>query len=154
MKTLHTILIGATALAMYAYNKANNTVAETKSIIDNLKVKVKKINNITQGFGKLTINLDIALVNQTNYNFEANFGDTATLKKLELYTNTGVLIATANKEVSNLNLQPFTETVIQNVNVDIDTSNIVSTITQILALTPENIVVQAHVQVLGKNFVI
>ena len=154
MKTLHTILIGATALAMYAYNKANNTVAETKSIIDNLKVKVKKINNITQGFGKLTINLDIALVNQTNYNFEANFGDTATLKKLELYTNTGVLLATANKEVSNLNLQPFTETVIQNVNVDIDTSNIVSTITQILALTPEKIVVQAHVQVLGKNFVI
>lgn len=154
MKTLHTILIGATALAMYAYNKANNTVAETKSIIDNLKVKVKKINNITQGFGKLTINLDIALINQTNHNFEANFGDTATLKKLELYTNTGVLIATANKEVSNLNLQPYTETVIQNVNVDIDTSNIVSTITQILSLTPENIVVQAHVQVLGKNFVI
>lgn len=154
MKTLHTILIGATALAMYAYNKANNTVTEAKNIIDNLKVKVKKINNITQGFGKLTINLDIALVNQTNYNFEANFGDTATLKKLELYTNTGVLLATANKEVSNLNLQPYTETVIQNVNVDIDTSNIVSTITQILALTPENIVVQAHVQVLGKNFVI
>lgn len=154
MKTLHTILIGATALAMYAYNKANNTVTEAKNIIDNLKVKVKKINNITQGFGKLTINLDIALINQTNHNFEANFGDTATLKKLELYTNTGVLLATANKEVSNLNLQPFTETVIQNVNVDIDTSNIVSTITQILALTPEKIVVQAHVQVLGKNFVI
>ncbi|WP_336065622.1 hypothetical protein [Mesoflavibacter sp. CH_XMU1404-2] len=154
MKTLHTILIGATALAMYAYNKANNTVTEAKNIIDNLKVKVKKINNITQGFGKLTINLDIALINQTNHNFEANFGDTATLKKLELYTNTGVLLATANKEVSNLNLQPYTETVIQNVNVDIDTSNIVSTITQILSLTPENIVVQAHVQVLGKNFVI
>lgn len=154
MKTLHTILIGATALAMYAYNKASNTVTETKNIIDNLKVNVKKINNITPGFGKLTINIDIALVNQTNHNFEANFGDTATLKKLELYTNTGVLLATANKEVSNLNLQPFTETVIQNVNVDIDTSNIVSTITQILALTPEKIVVQAHVQVLGKNFVI
>jgi len=154
MKTLHTILIGATALAMYAYNKANNTVTETKNIIDNLKVSVKKINNITNGFGKLTINLDIALTNQTNHSFEANFGNTVTLKKLELYTNTGVLLASANKEVSNLSLQPFSEAVIPNVNVDIDTSNIVSTITQILALTPEKIVVQAHVQVLGKNFVI
>lgn len=154
MKTIHAILIGAAALGMYAYNQIENQVNNIKEVANSLKIKVKKINNITTGFGSLAINLDIALINQTNHNFEANFGDKLTLKKLDFYTDTGVLIATANKEVSNINLQPFEESVIQNVNINVDTSNIASTIIQILSVTPEKIIVQAHVQVLGKNFVI
>lgn len=141
-------------MGMYAYNKANNGINNVKEVVDNLKIKVKKINNISTGFGNLAINLDIALLNQTNHNFEANFGDTVTLKKLDFYTDTGVLLATANKEVSNLNLQPFAETLIPNVTINVDTSNLASTIIQVLQFTPEKIVVQAHVQVLGKNFVI
>lgn len=151
---LKNIAIGIGAVVLAGTLFAKNKTSQVTNIVNNLKFKLSKINNINFGFNNITINLDLVMQNPTDQSFSINTGNAIQLHKVELYTDTGIKIAEAFKQVNDINLNAFGEMLITNVQVVIPTSNLGSTVLSLLRNSPSKIITQAHISVYGKNYMI
>lgn len=146
------ITVGVTMLATALF--AKKTADKVTILANNVKLKIVKFNNVDFGINKITLNIDAALVNLTNIDFSLATGQTISLTKVELYTDTGIKIADAYKSIDNIQLTPFGTMPINNVQVIIPTNNLGDTVLNVLTNNPEKIIAKAHVTVLGKNYII
>lgn len=146
------IYIGVGLAAIAAYGRSQ--VKKVQNITNNIKVKLDRVNdfNLTDNIIKLNINLK--LVNNSDYGFSVSSGNFIKLVKLELFTDTGTKIAEALKSISNINLQPGGVTIIEDIDLVADTNTLGPIVFNALLQQPEKLVFKAHVNILGQTVII
>mgnify|MGYP000158915457 CR=1 FL=1 len=139
--------VGAVAFAKQKTNEVIN-------IVNSLKFEVADIRDIDINFKRAKIVLDLKLINKTDYNFNLNAEGVITLHRVEIFTDTGIKIADANLNFSNVSLAPQGVNIIEDVEFTVDFFKSGSKILQILANTPNKIKAKAHLSILGTNYIV
>jgi cell fate (sporulation/competence/biofilm development) regulator YmcA (YheA/YmcA/DUF963 family) len=142
--------IGLTALAAYGRKQ----VQKVKAITDNIKVKLDRVNDFQLVGNAIELNINLKLINNTEYGFTVNSGEFIKLNKIELFTDAGQKIAEANKTISNISLQPGSATIIEDIDLVADANHLVPVVLNSLMQQPEKLVFKAHVNILGQNTII
>lgn len=140
-------LVGSIA---FAKQKANQVI----NIVNSLKFEVADIKDIDIDFKRAKIVVDMKLINQTDYDFNLNAQGIITLHRVEIFTNTGVKIADANLNFSNVSLPPRGVNIIEDVEFVIDFYQTGTKILKLLDNAPNKINAKAHLSILGTNYIV
>ena len=136
--------------ALFAKKQVNNAT----NVVNNLTFKVAKINTINFAIGSIDINLDLTLTNNTNIDFSANTGKLLSLQKIDIYTDTGIHVATATKQLYNIFLPAFGSATITDVQAQIPMTNLTSVAISLIRNNPKKLEIKAHVNILGNNYIV
>ena len=148
-------IIGIGIFAVTAYYYSRSKINDIENIIPNLQPKINTLNAINFGPGIINLNIDLKLTNTTTSSFNANTGSALKLEKAEVFTPGGIKIAEAIKEVSNINLPAYGSVIIQNIDVAIFTENLESiAIELITGDLLNNLIINAHIEALGKKYIV
>lgn len=139
--------VGAVAFAKQKVNKVIN-------IVNSLKLEVDNIRDIDISFKRAKITVDLKLINQTDYDFNINAEGVINLHRVEIFTDTGVKIADANLNFSNVSLAPQGVNIIEDVEFVVDFFRSGSKILELLSNAPNKIKAKAHLSILGKNYIV
>lgn len=142
--------IGLAAIAAFGRSQ----VKKVQNITNNIKVKLDRVNDFNLSENIITLNINLKLVNNTDYGFNVSSGKLINLKKVELFTDTGTKIAEAVKSISNINLQPGGVTIIEDIDLVADTNTLGPIVFNALLQQPEKLVFKAHVNILGQTVIL
>lgn len=146
------IYIGAGLAALAVFGR--NQVKKVQNITNNIKVKLDRVNDFQLTGNIINLNVNIKLINNTDYGFNVSSGSLIKLTKVELFTDTGQKIAEANKVINNINLQPSSVTIIDDIDLVADANNLGPVVFNALLQQPEKLVFKAHVNILGQSVII
>lgn len=140
-------------LAALAFGKRK--VNQTQIILDNIKFKVHKIKGFKLNLPLINIDLDLRLENKSSESFNASTGNYINLKKLEFFTESGIKIGEAIKTINDINLQPNSYYILEDIAIQADTKALnLQMIINLITNKPHKIVTKAYINVLGKEIII
>lgn len=114
MKKLLLTGIGLVVLGVYAKNKVN----QIKEIADTLSVKVDAIKLENATWDKITLRLNLLLKNNTKHSFSLDAGSLIKINNIAIYDKTNRIVANAKVDISNIELSPNGEMLIEDIVVD------------------------------------
>ncbi|WP_044398797.1 hypothetical protein [Lacinutrix sp. Hel_I_90] len=154
MNLVGKILTGVAVASITSLIFARKKVQDVKAIAEKLTFGIDRINKVDFKNGGVVINVDILLKNNSNINFELSTGTLLSLKKVQVFTVSGYQIAEAQKELNNISLLANNATLIPNVEIFIDTSNIGGLFINLFTIKKEDLITRAHLEIFGKPFVV
>lgn len=128
---------------------------QVKDIAKSLSFRIDRINDIKFNFGNITLNVDVILKNNSNLSFSLDTGSLISLKKVQFFTKKGIKLGEAEKHIDNIVLFPNNSTIIEDVDVIVDTSNVGGVLSEfITGMKPDDIVTKAQLEILGKTYIV
>lgn len=138
-----------------SYILAKTKINQVKNVASNLSFKIDSIKNINFGLGNIKITVDVMLQNNSNIDFSVDAGTLLSLRKVQFFTLKGIKLGEAEKHINNITLFANNATIIEDVEVTIDTTNLGSVIAEIITgLKPSDLVTKAHLEIFGKPYTV
>jgi len=128
-----------------------------KKAIDNIKefltVTPQNIRNIKLIKNGVEMRIDVKLTNDSPYDFSMYGLGLVKLTKIYFHTSDGHVFATAYPNISNITIEPFSNTILPAVQTTAGFSNLSHTIFE-LVLKPNNFRTTAELEIFGYKYII
>lgn len=154
MSILRSIAVGVGISLVTGLILGKNKLNQAKSVVNNLKIKLTKINSIEPIEKAVLINIDLRLENHSNVDFSADTGSLISLKKVQFFNKQGVLLGEAEKHINNIILVPYGNQEITNIDLIIPTKNIGALIQQLFSTNAGDLVPRINIEVFGEPYTI
>lgn len=147
--TIAAIIAGT--LAFFSFKKYK----QAKEVIDNLKISIKKIQNIKFGFPTTRFDAVISIFNPTNIDFGATLASRVVITQIQVFTSDNILIGKANTNIFEVQLPANTTIDLQPITFNVDVKKafgeFFSNTTSFLQNDFSSLKYKIDVQVFGKN---
>ncbi len=121
-----------------------------RAVLENIKLKIKKIDGIKYDFRTLSFRVKLGLKNPTGYDFSSL--DNLTVKRLRIYDQHRNLLANANINASNIVFPPNGEYVLPPTRLVVEMGllgNLVLENTGNLSNLPDQLIYEVDVEIFG-----
>ncbi|MFN3753299.1 hypothetical protein [Flavobacterium sp.] len=147
---LKAVGIGALALGLFAFKKKS----DYESVINEMTIDIDDLNNLRSSQGKLYVNMNVALHNPTNIDFEPYTAGLIRVKQIKVF-HKGVEIGNAFHDLYEISLPKKSNFLITNIKVELLALNIVDLLLNgQLDDNLNNYRVHIYVEALGKTWII
>ncbi len=155
MNVFKKIVIGAALVSGGAYLYVKSKTKDIKNIVDNLSFKIDRIRNVDFNIGNITLTVDVLLNNNSNESFTVDTGNLINFRKVTFLTQQGRILGQAEKYIDNVSLYANNATIIESVEVVINTDDLGGILSEFISgLKPKDIAVKAHIEILGKQYIV
>lgn len=108
------LLISSIAALVLLAKKKTNDVQE---LAQNIEVSLSNIQGVSFQGSDVVIKLSLSLKNRTAHAFGFDIGTLLELRKINVYRQNGDVLAEASTNISGIKIDPYGETIIENIEV-------------------------------------
>ena len=115
----NTLLIAGAVAGVGFLALGTRETIQTKQILENLEVKLEGITKLPEVFGtRLRAKVDISLTNKTRHALAVDSGGAVRITRVVILDQNNNIVGTANTDIQNINLLPFGQVILRNVEVE------------------------------------
>jgi len=155
------LAIGGYFLFQAAKDKYDEFAVGFEDAMDSIRYDIKNIRNIDvvggifNSDGEIRFDMDLKIINPTEYDFSINSGELIELKKITIFNKGGQELATIDPGMTEINLEPNDHVLLKELPVSIPLSKIgmvVDTFLNNLSLDKNQFAIRLNVVVAGQEF--